>query len=161
MTAEDLEAIVDGLVPAFKRLLAHELAGLQGQVAALAATPLGRDGRDGQPGRDGAPGLAGADGKDGADGLGFGDLAVEHDGERTITIKAQRGELVRTLGIVTVPVAIYRGVWVDGKAYDPGDSVTWGGSEWHCFMATTSKPGDGSKAWTLKVKRGRDGKDLR
>jgi len=161
MTAEDLEAVVEGLVPALRRLLAHELAAPLLRLQALETRPLGRDGRDGQPGRDGAPGLAGADGKDGMDGLGFGDLAVESDGERTITVKAQRGELVRTLGVITFPVAIYRGVWTEGKTYEPGDSVTSGGSEWHCHLATTSKPGDGVKAWTLKVKRGRDGKDLR
>jgi len=161
MTGEELEALVDGLLPAIRTLLARELTGPLLRLQALESTPLGRDGRDGQPGRDGAPGLAGADGKDGMDGLGFGDLAVEHDGERTITVKAMRGELVRTLGVVTFPVAIYRGVWLEGHAYEPGDSVTWAGSEWHCFTATTSKPGDGSKAWTLKVKRGRDGKDLR
>ena len=54
---------------------------------------------------------------------------------------------------------IYRGIWADGRTYEPGDGVTWSGSEWHCHATTTTKPGDGSKAWTLKVKRGRDGKD--
>ena len=49
----------------------------------------------------------------------------------------------------------------DGKTYERGDGVTWAGSEWHCNEPTTTKPGDGSKAWTLKVKRGRDGKDGR
>jgi hypothetical protein len=39
--------------------------------------------------------------------------------------------------------------------------VTWAGSEWHCHTTTTTKPGEGSKAWTLKVKRGRDGKDAK
>jgi hypothetical protein len=55
----------------------------------------------------------------------------------------------------------YWGVYQDGKAYDAGDLVTWAGSAWHCEEATTSKPGEyaGAKAWTLMVKRGRDGKD--
>jgi hypothetical protein len=53
----------------------------------------------------------------------------------------------------------FQGVFQEGKSYDFGDLVTWGGSSWHCNEATTSKPGDGSKAWTLMVKRGRDGKD--
>ena len=38
--------------------------------------------------------------------------------------------------------------------------ATWGGSTFHCNETTTSKPGE-SKAWTLMVKRGRDGKDGR
>src|SRR5215468_931671 len=156
MTAEEVDVLVDSLVPALQRLWTHDLRAVQGRVAVLEATPPGRDGRDGQPGRDGAPGT---DGKDGMDGLSFGDLTVEHDGERTITVKAIRGDAVRTLGVVRVPVPIYRGVWVDGRVYEPHDTVTWGGSEWHCQVATTTKPGDGSKAWTLKVKRGRDGRD--
>lgn len=55
----------------------------------------------------------------------------------------------------------FEGVYQDGKAYDLGHLVTWGGSSWHCNETTTTKPGDGSKAWTLMVKRGRDGKDGR
>ena len=53
----------------------------------------------------------------------------------------------------------YQGVYQDGKAYDVGDVTTWAGSTWHCNEPTETKPGDGSKAWTLMVKRGRDGKD--
>jgi hypothetical protein len=53
----------------------------------------------------------------------------------------------------------FTGVYVDGCSYHPGDLVTWAGSSWHCNEPTASKPGDGSKAWTLMVKRGRDGKD--
>lgn len=55
----------------------------------------------------------------------------------------------------------YVGVYQDGKSYEPGDMVTWAGSSWHCNEPTTTRPGDGSKAWTLMVKRGRDGKDGR
>jgi hypothetical protein len=51
------------------------------------------------------------------------------------------------------------GVYVDSHPYECGQLVTWGGSTWHCNEATTTKPGEGSKAWSLMVKRGRDGKD--
>jgi hypothetical protein len=105
------------------------------------------------------PGPAGPAGRDGVDGVGFDDLIVEHDGERAFTFKCLRGEVVKVLGTFTIPVPLYRGVWVDGRGYEPGDNVTRDGSEWHCHTPTTTKPGDGSKAWTLKVKRGRDGKD--
>lgn len=53
----------------------------------------------------------------------------------------------------------FEGVYQEGKSYDPGNLVTWGGSSWHCNEATMTKPGDGSRAWTLMVKRGRDGRD--
>lgn len=55
---------------------------------------------------------------------------------------------------------IYRGVHADGEQYDVGNTCTFGGSLWHCNEATKSRPGDGSAAWTLAVKRGRDGKDM-
>jgi hypothetical protein len=160
MTSEELAVIHKGVTGLVTHLLAEPLL----RMKALETVPAPRDGRDGAPGRDGLPGRDGVDGqngKDGAEGLGFGDLVVDHDGERTFTLKAVRGEIVKPLGVFTLPVAIYRGVWMDGKAYDPHDSVTWAGSEWHCQIATTTKPGDGSKAWTLKVKRGRDGRDTR
>lgn len=79
----------------------------------------------------GPPGEPGPAGKDGADGK---------DG---------------------TPGLSFEGVYQDGKSYDFGQLVTFGGSSWHCNEATTTKPGDGSKAWTLMVKRGRDGKDFR
>lgn len=120
------------------------------EMRQLVPGPMGHDGRDGQNGRDG---------KDGLDGLGWDDLAVEQVNERTFTVKCLRGLQVKELGTLTFPVQIYRGVYVEGKSYDKGDGVTWGGSEWHCNEPTATKPGDGSKAWTLKVKRGRDGKD--
>lgn len=57
----------------------------------------------------------------------------------------------------TIPTLIYRGVFKDGP-FEPGDTVTWDGSLWHCEEPTTDKPGT-SKAWKICAKRGRDGKD--
>lgn len=54
----------------------------------------------------------------------------------------------------------YRGVFTAGEIYDVGNMVTSGGSLWHCDQLTKDRPGDGNPAWTLAVKRGRDGKDL-
>lgn len=107
----------------------------------------------GPPGKDGQPG------KDGADGVGWDDLAVVQDDERSFTIKAARGERVKVLGTARFPVQIQQGVYVDGQTYVRGDVATFGGSQWHCDAETTAtKPGE-SKDWTLIVKRGRDGKD--
>jgi hypothetical protein len=86
-------------------------------------------GVEARPPLPGPPGPPGADGKDGPPG---------QDG---------------------TPGLQYLGVHVDGKQYERGDLVTWAGSAWHCNEGTTTKPGEGSKAWTLMVKRGRDGKD--
>lgn len=52
----------------------------------------------------------------------------------------------------------FEGVYQDGQSYEKGHLVTWAGSSWHCNEPTSSRPGE-SKAWTLMVKRGRDGKD--
>lgn len=53
----------------------------------------------------------------------------------------------------------YRGIFDAGTFYDVGDTVRQGGSLWHCNQLTKDRPGEGSAAWTLAVKRGRDGRD--
>ena len=102
------------------------------------------------------------DGVDGKDGLGFDDIVVEHDGERTFTIKMARGERVKHLGTFTVPVTIHRGVWTAAKDYAYQDATTFGGSQWLCVDPTKKgKPGAGSvedTGWLLIVKEGRPGK---
>jgi len=116
----------------------------------------GRDGQPGVPGRDGKDGAAGTDGKDGADGLGFDDLAVEHDGDRTLTLRFVRGERSREFS-VDLPVVIDRGVWREGE-FKRGDGVSWGGSFFIAQRDTSAKP-ETSPDWRLAIKRGRDGKD--
>lgn len=54
----------------------------------------------------------------------------------------------------------YDGPHESGKVYERGTFVTHDGSVWHANRRTDSRPGDGS-AWTLAVKRGKDGRDLR
>lgn len=111
-------------------------------------------GRDGERGKDGLPG------KDGRDGLGFDDLEVEYDGEKTVTLKMQRGDVVKEANIV-LPINIDRGIFKDGQSYTAGDSVTWGGSYWIAQRATGAKPDSADSGWRLAVKKGRDGKDGR
>lgn len=55
-------------------------------------------------------------------------------------------------------MALYRGVWREGN-YETGDTVTRGGSVWHCQYPTHDVPGTGSQAWKLMVKEGARGKD--
>jgi integrin beta 3 len=136
--------------------------GLDGKDGA--AGPPGRDGKDGSPGRDGKDGQNGLNGKDGRDGLdgkdglGFEDISMDFDQDRTFTLTFARGTLTKSFSFV-LPYMRYQGVYNEGQKYTAGDVVTWAGSTWHCAEPTTTKPGEGSKAWTLCVKRGRDGKD--
>lgn len=140
MTREDVGAVVAALVPelraAVERLLAHErLAGelaLRTALEPITSRLVAVETRPPTPGPPGEPGTPGPPGAAGRDGL---------DGKAGVT---------------------YCGTYVDGRTYDRGDGTTYAGSLWHCNVdGTVSRPGDGSKDWTLMVKRGRDGKDGR
>jgi hypothetical protein len=170
MTRTELDIIATALAPVVRDYVTATLAEvvtrtavLDKQLAALvtATTEIGtmRERLAVLETRAPVPGPPGPAGRDGVDGLGFDDLGVTQADDRSVTITATRGDVVKEIGTAHFALDIYRGVWLEGKAYEPGDGVTWAGSEWHCSAATTTKPGDGSKAWTLKVKRGRDGKD--
>lgn len=106
------------------------------------------------------PGPAGTDGKNGTDGLGFEDMSAEFDGDRSISLKFERGTL-KKLWSFSLPFLKYQGVYQEGKSYVQGDVATWGGSLWASQTETVTKPGEGSKDWVLCAKRGRDGKDGR
>lgn len=54
----------------------------------------------------------------------------------------------------------YHGVWQAAQAYSRGALVTYDGSMWHANQSTNEQPGK-SKAWTLAVKAGRDGKEAK
>ena len=92
-------------------------------------------------------------GADGADGVGFDDLSVEYDGDRTVTVKAVSGERVKAFPI-TLPMVIYRGVWREADTYTKGDAVTADGSMWIARETPTGKPGTMASGWQLAVKRG-------
>ena len=72
------------------------------------------------------------------------------------TIYTDGREMVREFKTACI---LYRGVWREGT-FERGDTVTWGGSSWHCEETTTDKPGD-SRAWRLMVKEGRPGRDYK
>ena len=156
LTPEDVRPIV-----------AEEVAKAVAAIPKAKDGEPGRDGRDGQPGipgrdgadgKDGLPGAPGKDGKDGADGLGFDDLGVEYDGERTISLVFTRGEIVKRFDIA-MPVVIDRGVYRHDEKHQRGDAVTYGGSLWIAQKeAPKGKPGE-SDEWRLAVKKGRDGRD--
>jgi len=99
----------------------------------------------------------GEDGDNGKDGLGFDDLRVEHDGERSFAFIFERGEQRKEFTF-TVPVVLERGVYKGDRTYERGDAVTADGSYWIAQKdAPAGKPGQ-SPDWRLAVKKGRDGK---
>jgi hypothetical protein len=107
-------------------------------------------------GKDGDPGEAG---KNGVDALGFDDLDIEFDGERTFKFVMARGDVRKEFGPYSVPAMIWRGLYVDGKEYKQGDTVTWAGCLWVCQKDSSDKPDNGSGDWKMAVRKGRDGKD--
>lgn len=170
MRASDLAAVIRGIAPVVRQYvtkavadssreaadLRHhavldvtkEFSNLRERLAALEArAPV-----------PGPPGHDGLNGKDGADGLGFEDLAVEYDGERTVALTFTRGDVKKSWPLV-LPVQIYQGQYQHGRAYVVGDTVTFANSQWCCREATITPPGDACKAWQLCVRQGRPGKN--
>lgn len=126
----------------------------KGEVIKLGKV-VGTDGAKGDPGKNGFS-------------LSDFDVALKEDG-RTLEFSFDQGEQAYVVELA-IPTMIYRGVFKEGVQYERGDTVTFGGSLWHCnggdrdgqWKGTTDeKPGDGAKHWTLAAKRGRDGKDFK
>jgi integrin beta 3 len=123
-----------------------------------------RDGRDGLPGVPGPPGVTGekgADGLHGKDGQPGRDgtlenLKLHRVDERTVRFLFKDGTPIEG-GEIRFPVVLDRGVFVQGKSYEVGDGVTYGGSFWIAQDETQTKPGE-SSAWRLAVKQGREGR---
>lgn len=146
--------VVEGRLRFLEDSAIKELSGIRERLAVVETrSPVpGPAGTDGQPGRDGM------DGKDGADGLGFDDLSVDFDGDRTILLTFARGTQKKAFPI-QLPYLKYQALYEDGRTYVKGDVVTWGGHMWHCEVADSinKKPGE-SKDWLQCVQRGREGK---
>lgn len=98
------------------------------------------------------------DGEDGKDGLGFDDMEIVHDGERSFTFAIRRGDKKKDFTF-KIPALIERGVYRDGTSYEQGDGVTAGGNYWIALKDTSMRPGDSNSDWRLAVRKGRDGKD--
>ena len=60
-----------------------------------------------------------------------------------------------------LPGVAYRGVYDPDAEYARGDMVTHDGSVWHCNDPVSGEKPGGTKAFTLAVKRGRDGRDAK
>ncbi|EOP4433474.1 phage portal protein, partial [Escherichia coli] len=87
---------------------------------------------------------------------GVADIDVSITGERSFSVVIRQSSGQCTEKTFSLPVMLYRGVFRAGETYHPGDTVTWGGSLWHCNSMTGDKPGEAhSSGWTLAAKRGR------
>lgn len=88
-------------------------------------------------------------------------VAVTQEGDREFSVVMSKSSGAEVVQKFTMPIQIYKGVYREEQAYDAHDNVTWAGSQWTSTKAeNTDKPGS-SDAWTLVVKAGRNGKDLR
>lgn len=88
---------------------------------------------------------------------GIKDIAIEHDGERSISVKTVKSSGKVYEKSFNVPALIYRDIWKEGK-YEKGDCVTLSGSLWVALHSTDERPGEGSKSWRTVAKRGGAGK---
>jgi hypothetical protein len=103
--------------------------------------------------------LPGEKGEQGESGFSLDDFTFEYDGHRTLTLKFERGDLVKTKEI-KMPVMIDCGVYRDTESYEKGDGTTWAGSYWVAQKDNPEKkPGEENSGWRLVVKKGRDGRD--
>ncbi|EJH9584440.1 phage portal protein, partial [Escherichia coli] len=73
---------------------------------------------------------------------GVADIDVSMTGERLFSVVVRQSSGQRTEKTFSLPVMLYRGVFRAGETYHPGDTVTWGGSLWHCNSMTGDKPGE-------------------
>lgn len=104
-------------------------------------------GRDGQNGDRGEP------------GFNLTDFETDWRPDDKVLILSWDAGDTRYSHELFIPYLRDAGVWAEGTDYLKGDGVTWGGSFWIAQDDTAEKP-DGSKAWRLSVKKGRDGKDF-
>ena len=53
----------------------------------------------------------------------------------------------------------YCGVWAPGQTYRKFSTATFEGHSWVARETTSEQPGNGSTAWTLQVRRGKQGRE--
>lgn len=153
VTVADVEPVIDKAVARAVAALPAAKDGI-----GLAGALIDRDGALKMTLSDGRMvDLGRVEGKDGAPGLGFDDMEVAFDGERSFSLEFARGDQVKTFTFA-LPMMIDRGVYRTGQAYEKGDCVTYGGSLWIAQADTDTKPDGADSGWRLSVKRGRDGK---
>lgn len=75
-------------------------------------------------------------------------------------LRRQVAELAKRIEMLEASPLTYGGTFETGKTYAKGTFCTHNGSLWHANYKTARRPGE-SAAWTLAVRRGRNGRDAR
>lgn len=171
--AVDVREYIDQRLAEFRASLPIPEKGDKGDKGDSVIGPVGPQGERGEPGAAGGDGPVGPIGPSGEKGERGVDGRDGRDGKDGIASRDEMKALISEAVAEAVPLAvkawgtewasqqpepINKGVWQEGESYNWGNYATWGGSQWHANRKTTDKPGT-SDAWTLVVKRGRDGKD--
>lgn len=92
---------------------------------------------------------------------GIDAVSVTQDAVREFSVTLAKSSGAEVVQKFQLPIQVYKGVYRDDETYEAHDNVTWAGSQWTSTKSeNTEKPGS-SDAWTLVVKAGRPGKDLR
>ena len=136
-------AAVDARLEAVNRIGERSIS-LEERLSALEARPP-IAGPKGEPGERGEP------------GQGIEDIAIDFDGNRSLTFLITRGGIA-TKYPVAVPFLRYQGTYQFGYPYVIGDVITDKGNAWHCEAPTTLRPGT-TTAWRLMVRKGRDSRE--
>lgn len=101
--------------------------------------------------------VVGKDGERGKDGADFSHCTIEYDGERSLIIRGNGGEIVKRM-----PIPIDKGYWREGLSVEKGDIVTHAGNAWIALRDNAVKPCHENKDdWRLFARGGRDGADGR
>lgn len=171
----DLKVLGEDIIRSMRGYVDKALSPLESRLKALEDRPAAKDGvgvagavidRDGHliltlsDGKTVELGLVvGKDGDPGPKGFDLGDFDADLGADgRTIELAFGAGE-DRVTRALQLPTMIYRGVFEQGRTYEVGDVVTWGGSGWACVERSEERPGEGAKGWKLAVKKGDRGKD--
>jgi hypothetical protein len=164
---DHIAGLMQAIAPVIRQFFNEQTRDLRSSVSRLEAevqqlqqgASPGRDGLPGAPGTPGRDGRDGVPGNDGKDGLGFDDLTVNYDGDRTLTLAFVQADHTRSFP-VALPIVLDRGVWRDGQ-YVQGDAVTYAGALWIAQRQTAARPGEGPEGgWRLAVKAPRHGKSV-
>ena len=145
MNRAEMAVLMKGIAPVMREVITRTVQPLVDRLVAI-------EGREPEKGDKGDPGKHGCNLQD------FAARVLEDD--RTIEFSFRSGEYEH-IATMKWPTVIDRGVYKEGRVYDAGDGVTWGGSWWIAQKETSAKPDSPDSGFRLAVKKGRDGKDAK
>lgn len=92
---------------------------------------------------------------------GVAGVKFDFEGEREVVATVQMSDGTASEFRKAFPVVIDRGVWAEGKTFEPGDGVSYRGNYFIAGNEASGRPGlPDSKGWRLAVRAGRDAKTV-